>query len=150
MSKRIRTKEYVAWINMKDRCYNKKHKRYRDYGARGITVCGRWLQSFQNFIEDMGCAPAKNLSLDRFPDKNGNYEPNNCRWATHSEQMNNRRIRVAATYNGITKSLTKWSQEFGVTPVTIARRIKNGYDIGIRRRKKKKKTQKRHNQTKDS
>lgn len=84
-----RTAEYKAWINMKARCFNKSDMNYKEYGDRGITVCERWL-NFNNFIEDMGMKPTKKHSLDRI-DNNGNYEIDNCRWATPKEQIQNRR-----------------------------------------------------------
>jgi len=74
---------------MLSRCRDKNKACWKDYGGRGITVCERW-HEFVNFLEDMGeCPPG--LSLDRFPDRDGNYEPGNCRWATKKEQANNRR-----------------------------------------------------------
>src|SRR6266487_1181524 len=85
------TPEYDAWQNMKSRCYDKNRKQYKDYGGRGILVCERWLNSFENFISDMGIKPSAKHSLDRFPDKNGNYEPANCRWANFYEQSRNTR-----------------------------------------------------------
>lgn len=84
---------YTIWVNMKQRCYNFKSTTYEYYGARGITVCDRWLNSFENFYNDMISTYVKGLQLDRI-DNNGNYEPDNCRWATRSQNTKNRRTRV--------------------------------------------------------
>ena len=82
--------EYNAWQSMKQRCLNPKNNSYQRYGARGIKVCGRWLHSFKNFLEDMGHKPGPEYSLDR-KNNDGSYEPKNCRWATRKEQSNNTR-----------------------------------------------------------
>lgn len=75
---------------MKQRCLNPNYDRYKDYGGRGVKVCDRWLESLNNFVEDMGLRP-EGKTLDRYPNKDGNYEPGNCRWATPTQQAYNRR-----------------------------------------------------------
>lgn len=86
---RVSTPTYESWKSMKVRCLNVNRPAYKKYGGAGITFCLRWL-SFENFLEDMGVRPGLEYSLDRYPDKLGNYEKNNCRWATKSQQARNR------------------------------------------------------------
>ena len=85
-----KTPLYVCWKSMKSRCYNKNRKDYYLYGGRGIIVCDRWINSYENFLSDMGEKPSAEYSIDRI-DVNGNYEPSNCRWATPTEQRLNQR-----------------------------------------------------------
>ncbi|RZJ90202.1 MAG: hypothetical protein EOO20_08845 [Chryseobacterium sp.] len=86
--------EWRAWRDMKDRCYNPNKKEYFRYGGRGIKVCDRWLNNYDNFYSDMGKRPNKGLSIDRI-DVDGNYEPSNCKWSTAKEQANNTRRNIA-------------------------------------------------------
>lgn len=83
--------EWIVWRAMHQRCEDQKHKSYKDYGGRGITICERW-QTFEPFLVDMGRRPSPSHTLDR-RENDGNYEPRNCRWATKSEQARNRRPR---------------------------------------------------------
>ena len=114
-----RTPEYRTWKTMKDRCYNNKNKRFYDWGGRGIKVCERWLNSFTNFLEDMGYRPSKEHSLDRFPDIDGDYGPNNCRWATRFEQGRGKRNNVWLEYENKKMILSDWAKYFGVSIETL-------------------------------
>lgn len=109
------TPEYRCWVRIRTRCYDPKCNYYHNYGGRGIRVCERWLDGFENFFADMGPKPSPKHSIDRI-DNNGNYEPDNCRWALKQEQDNNRRTNRFITHNGVTLTLTQWARRLGVSP----------------------------------
>lgn len=117
-----RTRLHEIWVGMRKRCNNKKCKCYKSYGGRGITVCNEWkdFESFYNWAIVNGYSD--NLSLDRI-DVNGNYCPENCRWATMKVQMNNTRRNRLITYNGETHTAAEWSELTGIKSSVIRERI---------------------------
>lgn len=117
--------EFSTWTDIQTRCYNKNSSAYKDYGGRGIVVCGRWLESFDNFLSDMGEKPSKLHSIDRI-NNNGNYEPNNCRWATIETQANNKRNNRKLTINGVTKNMSEWAKECNISSTAILLRLRKG------------------------
>lgn len=118
----LSSRTYLAWRGAKERCLNPKNKDYMNYGGRGIKVCARWLDSFSNFLSDMGEAP-DGMTIDRFPDQNGDYGPGNCRWASLRDQQNNRRNTVFLEYKGIKKSISEWATDFGINLDALYRRV---------------------------
>jgi len=126
---KINSPEYGVWFSMIKRCHDHNNKYYCNYGGRGISVCDRWLgfDGFDNFIEDMGHRPSKNLSLDRI-DNNGNYCPSNCRWATAKQQAQNRRSNRLITIDGNEKSVAEWADISGISQRTIRDRLDSGWD----------------------
>jgi hypothetical protein len=121
--------EYTAWLAMMARCDNPKTLHYRLYGGRGITYCERW-RKFENFLADMGNRPSDEHSLDRYPNKNGNYEPTNCRWATSPQQNRNTSRNVYIEFAGKSMVLEDWANELGTDPSNITRKLKNGQSFG--------------------
>ena len=117
--------EYTAYNNMKDRCGNPKNKEFHRYGARGITVCQRWLDSFENFLEDVGMRPDKDLSLDRINNDLG-YFKDNCRWATRVEQANNFRRNRYFFHDGTKDTMANHCRKTGVKKSAILHRVKSG------------------------
>jgi hypothetical protein len=120
------TKTYRSWSHMIGRCRNPNDGAYRHYGGRGIQVCERWLESYQNFLEDMGVAP-RGTSLDRV-DVNGNYEASNCRWATSVQQGRNKRLTRRVQVEGGELPLAEFAEHNGVSPIEAARRVRRGWD----------------------
>jgi hypothetical protein len=123
-----RTAEYAAWQQMRGRCENSARNDFHLYGGRGIRVCERW-QSFEAFYEDMGPRPSTKHTLDRFPDKDGNYEPGNCRWATREEQARNTRRNRTLTYRGKTMCVSAWSEALSINVNTLYGRLRAGWSI---------------------
>lgn len=122
------TKEYRAWVKLKSRCYIKSDTGYKRYGARGIKVCDRWINSFVNFSLDMGKCPSKYHSIDRV-DNNGDYSPQNCRWATVSEQANNRRNNRIVEFNGLKMTCAQWERHLLLPHHVVSKRLYYGWSI---------------------
>jgi hypothetical protein len=118
------TRAYRIWCGMLSRCNNPRSQQWAYYGGRGIKVCERW-QKFENFLSDMGY-PEDGMSLDRV-DGDGDYSPQNCRWATKTEQSANRRNVRTLTHNGITLSVAGWARALGIHANTMNGRIVNGF-----------------------
>lgn len=121
------SREYDAYLQMKRRCYDPSVAKYKIYGARGITVCDSWRESFSNFISDMGPRPT-GYSIDRI-DNNGPYSPENCRWATALEQGANTRQNRIITYAGRTLHLGEWARLCEVTTQTLWKRLARGREL---------------------
>jgi hypothetical protein len=115
-----------TWCGIKTRCYNERESCYPYYGGRGIRVCDRWLNSFENFLADMGDKPSAKHSIER-KDVNGHYEPNNCCWATQEEQANNKTDTKRFLYQGRNQSLPQWAREYGIKPATLKQRMRRGW-----------------------
>lgn len=122
---KTKTPEYQIWAGMKDRCLSKKNISYPRYGGRGITVCNKWMKSFENFIADMGTRPSPDYSIDRI-NNNGNYEPSNCRWADQKTQANNTSRTIQLNIAGVTKPLTTWAEDCKLHRSVIISRLASG------------------------
>lgn len=113
--------EYNVWSNMYTRCYNPNSKSYKDYGAKGISICNRW-RTFEHFYSDMGLRPSPIHSIDRIDNSKG-YELDNCRWATPCEQANNRKRNVRIEHNGTIHTLAEWSRITGIARSVLHTRL---------------------------
>lgn len=120
-----KTPTYRVWARMKQRCLDSNQPAYPFYGGRGIQICDRWINSFENFLADMGKRP-EGKELDRI-DVNGNYEPANCRWATRTEQLNNRSITVRLTLHGETHPLSEWCDLLNLPKCLVRNRLQRGW-----------------------
>lgn len=127
VNKRRKDNRYSVWTGMLARCNNRNSKDYKNYGQRGVSVCSRW-ESFELFCEDMGPRPSPQHSIDRI-DNNGNYCPENCRWATPVRQSNNKRNNVVLTLNGQSNTIAEWSRELGINVTTLHYRYSAGMSV---------------------
>lgn len=116
------TPEYFCYRDLLKRCTNPEDKNFKNYGGRGIRVCRRWRQSFQNFLDDMGQKPSPNHSIER-KDNGGNYEPDNCIWATAKIQSNNTRANRLIRAFGMNQKIQTWAKLTGLSANLIAQRI---------------------------
>lgn len=124
-----KTRIYRIWGAMKQRCYNRNHSHYDNYGRRGISVCDEWKADFEAFYQWAIASGYKgNLTIDRI-DNNGNYEPSNCRWISEFEQQQNRTNTHIVNYNGQKFTLSQLAREYKIKPNVLERRIKSGWDI---------------------
>jgi len=119
--------EYLAWKGMHARCTNANRPDYKNYGGRGISVCARW-SDFLNFLQDMGPKPTARHSLERKNNSVG-YSPDNCVWATRSEQARNRRTTRMLLFGGKTQSAVKWAEDTGIDLKLICSRLSRGWSI---------------------
>ena len=120
---------YRSWVAMRRRCHEPGASNYRWYGARGVHICDRWMgtDGFKCFLEDMGESPSAKHSIDRFPDKDGNYEPGNCRWALPAEQSRNRTDNVVLTLDGRSMCVADWAAALNLSRYTLYRRVRLGW-----------------------
>lgn len=121
-----RCPEYKIWLSIRQRCSNPRNPNFPAYGGRGVRVCSRW-DDFEAFLADMGPRPSYAHSLDRFPNQTGNYEPENCRWATAKEQGRNKTNNHLVTHNGQTKPLCQWCEELGLDYLRTRMRLGKGW-----------------------
>jgi hypothetical protein len=128
--------EFKIWTHIEQRCNNPKRRGYHNYGGRGIKICEAWTSklqprgvAFQNFIKHVGSRPSKNHSIDRFPDKDGNYEPGNVRWATRQEQANNTRRNHMLTFKGESKTISLWAKDLSIPSKVIHGRLSLGWSV---------------------
>lgn len=118
-----------TYYHMKDRCYSEKDKRFADWGGRGIKICDEWLNDRESFIQwSLANGYREGLSIDRI-DNDGDYSPNNCRWVSLSEQNQNRRSSKYYTFNGETKNLQQWCDEYGISRSMVDKRLSLGWDF---------------------
>ena len=120
--------EWIVWMAMRSRCLNKNHVAYKQYGGRGITICDRWVDSFENFYEDMGFRPEKH-SLDRIDNSKG-YSKDNCKWSSCKDQSNNMSSNKIVIYKGEEFTVAVLAEKLGIKYQTLYSRLRRGSQIG--------------------
>lgn len=124
------TREHRIWQNILHRCLTPTAGGYERYGGRGVKVCDRWQgkSGFESFLADMGPAPSRSHTVDRI-DNDGNYEPENCRWATPKQQATNRRNNKPLEFRGEVKLMCEWCALLGIHKATLSGRLKRGWSV---------------------
>lgn len=122
------TSEFHIWTGIIQRCTDPNSRAFADYGGRGITVCERWRNSFEAFLEDVGPRPTSGHTIER-KDNALSYDKDNCEWATRVAQNNNTRRNVFITHNGVTRTIAQWARESGLKYAVLYRRLKAGMSI---------------------
>ena len=124
-----RSPMYPVWVCMKQRCSNPHNKSYKNYGARGISVCDEWINSYPAFYEwAIKSGYKKGLTIERI-DNNKDYSPENCKWISKAAQSKNRRNVIVITYKGKTQCLADWARELGISRATIKSRLDQGRTV---------------------
>ena len=118
---------YTVYHGMRQRCLNPRNSHWKHYGGRGITICDRWLNSFEAFLADMG-EPPSGLSIERI-DRDGPYSKENCVWANNTRQSRNRSNNRPLTFGGKTQTLAEWAEETGIPYFTLHARLRRGWPI---------------------
>lgn len=121
-----KSREYKIWASMLTRCHNPNSISFKYYGARGVTVCDQWRNSFESFYAEVGPSPGKEFSLDRIDTLLG-YCPGNVRWANRHVQNRNRRSTHLVTFNGETLCVQDWAEKLGIPRLTISDRLRRGW-----------------------
>lgn len=124
-----KTPEYKAWSSIMERCTNPLHKSWVSYGGRGIRIAPAWRISYLDFLKAVGRRPGRGYSIERI-DNDGDYTPENCRWATAKEQGNNRRTNRWLDFNGCRKTVAQWCEELGLVRSTVTSRLRAGWAVG--------------------
>ena len=120
--------EYGHWKAMRQRCNDPKAEKYPKYGGIGVVVCERW-DDFAAFLEDMGPSPSTDCSLDRFPNRHGNYEPGNVRWASAVEQTRNRDCTVEVVFEGASVAIAELAERFSIPYGRLRSRLRLGWGV---------------------